>query len=240
MAGGFWTGLTHGGLVGAGLLAMLALALPLPDEGAASRGDDPAAPLGAADTVPGAAPAIADSVQDAPIADGSARPRVGAVDLPVGSEFARGGDIAPVLPAPLSQSPARQGQSEAPAVSAPAAEPAPVAVTTDAIRPDADRQGAPATPPAPDAVEGVDLLRPGNTQRPAFMQAGSPGRAEADDLPASGPIASNPLDQPPAPGPTPAPPGSGDRTAPIFDLSLPPALSDLRSGPAADQSGPAD
>lgn len=226
MAGGFWTGLTHGGLAGAGLLAVLALALPLPDEGAARRGDAPAAPLAAADT----APDIADSVQPSPPADGSARPRVGAVDLPVGSEFARGGDIAPVLPAPLSQSPARQGQAEAPAVSAPAAEPAPVAVTTDAIRPDADRRGAPATPPAPDPVEGVDLFRPGSTQRPAFMQADHPGSAEADELPASGPIVSRPIDQPPAPGPT---------AAPIFDLSLPPALSDLRTAPT-DQGGPTD
>ena len=233
MAGGFWTGLTHGGLVGAGVLAALALVLPLPDDAATMRNDSPAAPVSAPAT---SAATSADAAPDASSAGGSATPRAAAVDLPVGSEFARGGDIAPVLPAPLSRSPARQGQAEAPAVSAPPAEPAPVAVTTDAIRPDADRQGAPATPAAPDAVEGVELFRPAATQRPAFMQADSPGSPVADAPPPSGPNQDSP---PPAgsnpgspdPDPAAAPIDSGGMTAPILDLSLPPALSDLRTGP---------
>ena len=177
MARGFWTGLLHGGVLSAAALAVLAILVPVsappvtepesPDPAAAVDAGPPADP---APTDPAPVPTSAASQPEfaadpAPPAatdrPGSERPEAPSVDLPVGSEFARGGDIPPQLPAPLSRLPDRMGQADAPAVSAPAAEPAPVAVTADDARPETSDTGSiRAASEGPEAVEGADVTRP--------------------------------------------------------------------------------
>lgn len=238
MARGFWTGVVHGGALSAGLLAVLAILLPVPPRvppQTAAQVDD-AAPAGEAD---------------------AARPDAPVVDLPVGSEFARGGDVTPRLPAPLALPPDRVDQAEAPAVSAPAAEPAPVAVTSDVQRPVAPDPG-PTRPDAPAPVDAVEFDRPGALELPAMSELpGFAGAGAADELPQESPVAEalpapDPLPEPeplPEPGPQPEPepqpepqrePGPQPepeplpvpgRAAPVApDLSLPPDFSDLRPG----------
>ncbi len=242
MARGFWTGFLHGGLVGVAALAALSLAAPLPRPlpgPDAEVGPQPAQASDlptAADTLatpkvaetsplpqaneaeeavadpPAEAPQADAPVADAPPADA---PVAGAVDLPVGSEFGRGGDGAPSLPAPLASE--RPSVAEAPAVMAPTSEPAPVAITMPDPRPQpAGDQDGPVQN-APTAGEDAPQLdRPAMLARPGIPAL--PGRAAAE-----GPDAapSMPLD---LPG-TPSAPGL---PAPVLDLSLPPDLSDLQ------------
>lgn len=231
MARGFWTGLLHGGVVGIAALAALSLAAPVPrpdpaalPEAAALPAEDPAgeappAEIEAAETRPAEiSPAgiSSETPSDAATAPSPAdAPRAEAVDLPVGSEFGRGGDVAPRLPAPLAT--ARPDQPEAPAVVAPTSEPAPVAITAADPRPqpaggqDGPLQGVPA-----EGEAAPRLDRPAALPRPAAPVM--PGRAVADapDL--------APVLRPDRDGPRPAP----GLPAPALDLSLPPDLSDLQ------------
>ena len=153
----------------------------------------------------------------APLPQGETDPVAEAVALPVGSEFGRGGDVAPRPPAPLA--PGRPDQAEAPAVAAPPSEPAPVAITAAEPRPkpadegDGPVQGAPAV-----GEDAPRLDRPAALPQPTALAA--PGRTVADAPDAAPSI---PPDQPA--GQAPATPGL---PAPALDLSLPPDLSDLQ------------
>lgn len=207
MARGFWTGLFHGGVVGIAALAALSLAAPLPQP----------EPAPAAEPAPEPRPV---EPRPNPVKPQSARqpgdtPQAGAVDLPVGSEFGRGGDLAPSLPAPLTQD--RPAQAEAPAVMAPTSEPVPVAVTIPDPRPQpaGEQDGPVQTAPAA-GEDAPDLARPAALAQPVASAA--PRRAMADGPDAAPAM---PLD---LPGANPAP----GLPAPALDLSLPPDLSDLQ------------
>lgn len=269
MAGGFLKGLMHGGLLGVVALAGLSMLLPLPgaqdrDGGAEPKVSAAASVPAAADPTP-AAPAPgpesvapertapepaalepAASAQDpAPAVDlpGGAAPDADAVGLPVGSEFGRGGDVAPRLPAPQSASPRALGDPVA--VPAPAAEPAPVALTADKVRPETladDRMPAQTLPQdggaapgltlpqtAPGSAAGSDALRavplpdqgPGQDAAPLILPATDDETPGGDVTPTNAPEAdadAPPPDAPPAPG----------LPSPALDLSLPPDLTDLR------------
>lgn len=202
MAHGFWTGLLHGGVLGIVALTALSLATPLPQP--QPQPQPVSQPVSAPQ--PAASRPVASRPGDAP--------QAGEVDLPVGSEFGRGGDIAPRLPASLADG--RPMQPEAPAVMAPASEPAPVAVTIPDPRPQplGGQDGPVQTAPAA-GEDAPDLDRPAVLAQPVAPAA--PDRAMAD-APDAAPAM--PLDLPgnPAPG----------LPAPVLDLSLPPDLSDLQ------------
>lgn len=125
MAAKFGTGFLHGTLVMAVLLAGLSLAVPQPDRLL------PAEPV----PEPVAEPEVAPEPAAPVIAElpPQAEPLAAEVDLPVGSEFARGTEVAPELPAPSA--PPVATMTDAPAVMAPAGEPLP-APATDAPRPE--------------------------------------------------------------------------------------------------------
>lgn len=173
MARGFAAGFGVGAVVcGAGLVA-LSLALPVP-----RPADGPVA---------------------APVVTG---PRVDAIEVPAGSEFARGVDEAPVAPAELA--PARGNVvGDAPAVARPRDEAAPRQGGDNDPRPET-RVEAPgalvAELPPPDAI---DL--PAMPALPAPIPVAPPGRVEVPDLdrvPASPTPAS----------PAPVNPGGSDKT----------------------------
>ncbi len=200
MARGFWTGLLHGGVVSIAAVAALSLAAPVPQ----------------GEPEPVAEPAPA-TPQPAPAPRPSDAPQAEAVDLPVGSEFGRGGDVAPLRPAPLA--PGRPDQAEAPAVAAPTSEPAPVAVTAAEPRPKPSGEGdGPVQGPPAAGEDAPQLDRPAALPQPVALVA--PGRTVADTPDAAPSV---PLDQPAASAP--ATPGL---PAPALDLSLPPDLSDLQ------------
>jgi hypothetical protein len=203
MARGFWTGLLHGGVISIAAVAVLSLAAPLPR---------PEAEL-AVEPTPQAAP-----VEPGPAPQAGDAPQAGSVDLPLGSEFGRGGDAAPRLPTPLTAE--RPIPAEAPAVMAPASEPAPVAVTAAEPRPQpAGGQDGPVQA-APDTGEDAPQLdRPAVLTQPSLPAA--PDRAMAADAPDAAPAM--PLDLPGRTTPGPA--------VPTLDLSLPPDLSDLQGLP---------
>lgn len=153
----------------------------------------------------------------APVPQAERDPVAEAVDLPVGSEFGRGGDVVPRVPAPLA--PGRPDGAEAPAVAAPASEPAPVAVTAAEPRPRPAGEGDGPVQGAPAAGEDAPRLdRPAALPQPAAPAA--PGRTVAD---APDAVPSIPPDRPAAP-----PPATPALSAPALDLSLPPDLSDLQ------------
>lgn len=203
MARGFWTGLLHGGVISIAAVAVLSLAAPLPRPEA-----EPAV-----EPTPQAVP-----VEPRPAPQAGDAPQAGSVDLPLGSEFGRGGDAAPRLPAPLTAE--RPVPAEAPAVMAPASEPAPVAVTAAEPRPQpAGEQDGPVQA-APDTGEDAPQLdRPAVLAQPSLPAA--PDRAMAADAPDAAPAM--PLDLPGRATPGPA--------VPTLDLSLPPDLSDLQGLP---------
>lgn len=239
MARGFWTGFLHGGLVGVTALAALLLAVPLPQPDAEAGAqpaqatvlpvapdtpataevpeDSPVPQSGEAEEAVAAPPPAGTPQADVPVADPppADAPVAGAVDLPVGSEFGRGGDLAPSLPASLASD--RPAVAEAPAVMAPTSEPAPVAITMPDPRPqpagdqDGPVQGAPIA-----GEDAPQLDRPATLARPGLPLL--PGRAAAEGPDA---VPLMPLD---LPG-TPSAPGL---PAPVLDLSLPPDLSDLQ------------
>ncbi|WP_237168584.1 hypothetical protein [Paracoccus shandongensis] len=151
----------------------------------------------------------------APVPQGETDPVAEAVDLPVGSEFGRGGDVVPSAPAPLA--PGRPDQPEAPAVMAPTSEPVPVAITAAEPRPQPAGQGDGPVQGIPAAGEDApDLDRPAALPQPAILAA--PGRTVADAPDAA----------PAIPGDQPASPAAPGLPAPALDLSLPPDLSDLQ------------
>ena len=95
MARGFWTGLLHGGVVGIAALAALSLATPLPQPERAAMAPAPIRvapqPAEPRSVQPRPAdPPAAEAPSSEPRTGGA--PQTGKVDLPVGSEFGRGGD----------------------------------------------------------------------------------------------------------------------------------------------------
>lgn len=194
MARGILTGVVHGALLSVVALAGLSLLAPLPR----------------------------DANQPAPMAvpDRDATPS-GQMDLPVGSEFGRAGDLAPQAPAPIRTDDSDR-MPEPVAVPLPRAEPAPTPVTDDNIRPETlagDRMPAQAQPAPFDPAPGLQL--PG-AAADAPMARNLPGLAPdapQDSLPelsASSAATDDAMD--------PAPP----LPSPGLDLSLPPDLTDLR------------
>lgn len=142
----------------------------------------------------------------------------GAVDvgLPVGSEFGRGGDVAPRLPAPNAASP--RPATDPVAVPLPADEPAPATATQQNARPEAlavDRLPGQPKPAADGASPALRLPDAGRDAAPAADRAAPLPPADADASPRLAPDA-------PDAGAAPALP------APALDLSLPPDLTDLR------------
>lgn len=207
MARGFWTGLLHGGVAGIAALAAFSLAAPLPQQ-------EPEAATKPAPVEVQPAPAPQPDAPQPSAPRTSDAPQAGTVDLPVGSEFGRGGDAAPRLPAPLAVE--RPVQPEPPAVMAPSSEPAPVAVTAADPRPRPADDGDGPVQTAPAAAEDAPQLdRPAVLSQPVALTA--PDRAMAD-APDAAPAM--PLDLPGSPAP--------DLPAPALDLSLPPDLSDLQ------------
>lgn len=193
MARGFWTGLGHGAALSAIVLVALSLVSPVRDPGSLPRTDGESASEGRerpesaepvreslpSETAPQPVPEppagqVADAPERAPAPDASDAdaPRAEAVGLPVGSEFGRGGDVLPAQPAPLATPAPRMDQADAPAVSAPAAEPAPVAITEIDTRPDAPEDAARPAQTSPVAGEDApDIARPGSLDVPTMTQA---------------------------------------------------------------------
>lgn len=204
MARGFWTGMGHGTVLSGAVLVLMSLLWPLP-----APVETPAAAIPAPEAFSrDAAPAAAEPSEVAPVAalggTGDARqaprPDAGAIDLPVGSEFGRGGDVVPRLPEPLSAPQARLDMTDAPAVSAPAAEPAPVTVTGDDARPQAVlTEPAPQSPAEGEATPRFarpDFTRlPGSDARQSGAAPGMAALAVPDLLPGAVP----PADQPAGP-----------------------------------------
>ncbi len=195
------------------------------------------------ETAPEAAATASPSDDDAPQAE--------AVGLPVGSEFGRGGDVVPLQPAPLAAPASRMDQADAPAVSAPAAEPAPVAITDSDSRPEAPEgaAGRAQAQPAPgDAAP--DVAQPGALDMPVMPDAPQmAGFGDRDERPQTAAIRADDPTPPADPAGEPAVSAEGrepsrperpepaqDETttapampSPSLDLSLPPDLSDLRA-----------
>lgn len=240
MQRGFWTGVVHGGLLGAAFLLLASLLLPV------------GAPLVVPGAVPGESPSGSGN-GDIAMPAAPDRPAAAAVELPVGSEFARGGDIAPVLPAPLASRSERPSQSEAPAVVAPAAEPAPIALSEPVGRPEApatDGGLSPAALPGPEESPAIrrpeQIAPPAVAALPGFAAQSTPDRAAVTPSSAAPPAMMPPAVTPPADAapnppaiaaipapvvvpPQPLPPAAAPlMPAPALDLSLPPDLSDLR------------
>lgn len=199
MARGFLTGLVHGGLLSAAVLAAAALLMPPPT----LKAVDPAA-------------VVVKEPEPVP-ATPSSRPD--AVEMPLGSEFGRGVDEAPVLPEPGT---AMERDSRAPAaVPAPEVEAAPIARAKDNIRPETAldaRMPAQAQPAPGDVAPTLDTpAEPATLSR--SQSPGVPALAAEvpqDDLPA----VTWSEDGPPAVVPS--------LPSPSLDLSLPPDLTDLR------------
>lgn len=137
MARGFAAGLFQGAvLCGAGLV-ILSLAMPQPPR----------------PQMPGAAPQSAQSGADGDPAGLAAE----LLSVPAGSEFARGSDMQPQAPQPLTEAPRI---AAAPVVARPEDETAPAASEAERLRPEA-RGEAPAAPEiALPEVEPIDLPDP--------------------------------------------------------------------------------
>lgn len=237
MARGFWTGLVHGSVLGAAGLLALSLAFPLPapetvpESASVAQPDAEPVPPESQQVEPAAKAAPIPAVAETPARDGL--PSAGQVDLPPGSEFGRGGDVAPNLPAPLS--PRLDGQAEAPAVSAPPAEPAPIAITGENRRPETGREAvlrdldaSEAGGETPDVELPTALGQPGQQSAPMMVEQGGrdglPARAVSAE-PSPAPAAPTAITSEQADSDTPQAPSM---PAPMPDLSLPPDLSDLR------------
>lgn len=217
-----------------------------------SAPSDPA-PVIAAAPIPEPAASAAPEAATTPEA-ASDTPQATALDLPVGSEFGRGGDVVPRLPDPLQPVESRFGQSEAPAVSAPAAEPAPVALTDPAARPDTDapiRELSLSAPPMqteeqPQFDRPAVIGAPVAALLPGMAQTGSPDDLpaaplalpdETPALPAAAPAGDNAAEDPAelavevAPPAVPAAPISNDTPAVTATPSLPSPGPDLSMPP---------
>lgn len=236
MAGGFFRGMIHGAAAAAVLIVAGSLVLPLPEtapETAPEVGPE-TAPETAPEVTPEALfdtrPVAPDTPETLSEETPSAGPALGDLDLPVGSEFGRSGDLPPRLPAPVSGTAALP--APAPAIAPPASETAPVAATggteppETAPDPEAPSRGQPlpsADSPALDlpAAEGAPP-----PDRPAAPQSSL--RAPRDEPPVA-PTPADPAPDPAAAAEAPREPVAIPRLhAPALDLSLPPDLSDLR------------
>lgn len=200
MTRGFWKGLLHGGLLSAVALAVLSLLSPLPSRDELAVGtpaDAPVPEVSPPDESADAAPAsemvepvvteVSPVVTGAPPAVAPPETRdnsvISAVDMPVGSEFGRSGDLPPLMPQPLEQPHGAQGQSEAPGVIAPSEETAPVTEAVNDARPEAG-EGAPAglVTETAEAAPEVDL--PSALQMPAALSSPQAlGATERDSAP---------------------------------------------------------
>jgi hypothetical protein len=190
MARGILTGAVHGALVGAVALAGLSLLAPLPADN-----------------------------RSQPMADGDTTPS-GQMELPVGSEFGRAGDLAPQAPAPIRSTDSDR-VAEPVAVPAPRAEPAPTPVTGDNARPETlagDQMPAQSRPAPFDPTPDVQL--PGAADDTPMVRSlpGFAADAPQDSLPQL-------VGDPAHDG---APDVAPRLPAPGLDLSLPPDLTDLR------------
>ncbi|RMC32411.1 hypothetical protein [Paracoccus alkanivorans] len=214
---------------------------PGPDTGAGTApqevktGTDNTAATGAT-----AESVIEEGTAEPATAEDEDQPQATAIDLPVGSDFGRGGDASPQLPAPLASSPSER--SEPSAVSAPASEPAPVAVTGAELPPEAVVPGSELSQSeTPETEEGLGFDLPSSQSAPAAPEA--PGKVRAsgqDSLPASTPveaIAAQPPEEEVRPANSSGPSVAEseqettvpDLPSPALDLSTPPDLSDLRA-----------
>lgn len=190
MARGILTGVVHGALVGAVVLTGLSLLAPLP-------ADNRSQPMAKGDVTPS-----------------------GQMELPVGSEFGRAGDIAPRAPSPINGGNSDR-VTEPAAVPAPRAEPAPRLITDDNARPETltgDRMPSQSQPATFDPVPDVQLPAAAGDAPMARSLPGFAVDAPQDSLPQ---LSRDPDDT-----------GAQDSTprlpAPGLDLSLPPDLTDLR------------
>lgn len=158
--------------------------VPVEDVAAGAEATPPAAveapPPADPEPLAEVAPDAAEQPVEAPVAS--------AVDLPVGSEFGRGGDHLPNLPTPLDAPQASMGQTEAPGVIAPAAEPAPVTIAVNDARPEA-ADGAPSALATDDAEEAPEFAQPdvfAAPSAPAAPELAAPelsGAAQPDSAP---------------------------------------------------------
>ena len=249
MASGFLSGFAKGAVVATLALAALSLIAPQPKlrgvpQEAATKTQAPQHPVAdvpapAAETAPEASAIKADAPlagTDAPLEDVPDSAPVMDLPLPAGSEFARGSDDAPRLPAPLT--PAKPAlPMDAPVVAAPAPEMQPVGTATPSARPQPEEHGpaapsvqeadsaAIALPSAPLAEVPSDV--PVAMQSPALEQ--SPHFSDSTPLAQSGPVAEvvevlvQPrAEMPPEPSAQPEPEKSAD-----FPLFLPPSINEL-------------
>ncbi len=136
------------------------------------------------------------------------------VGMPIGSEFGRGGDVTPTLPAPSAAS-LRDAATPA---AVPAVQDEPVPVTNDTMRPSLPPTDRLPAQPVPDmAGDAPGLTLRGDVPVTVTDPAPQPViRATQDGLPRIAPSDDAPLDRAPV------------MPAPALDLSLPPDLTDLR------------
>lgn len=254
MGRGIFSGIWLGGLASA--LALAAVSLIAPPPPPAVQGQRDAAPvaaaeLAAADAAPPAlAPAapVSETPPTGPAAEAQpATAAPGMVEVPPGSEFARGAtDQEPAAPA---VQPAPTPQS-APVVATPATESAPVlADTGSAARPEmapppADQPRAPqsqeaALRDAPRAEQPVPVPPPGEVETPVL----APVPAEAPDVaalpvpgpaPQGGPAASadEPVAMPQTDAPAPAAPETEAEPAPAEPAAAAPGQNTAEREPA--------
>lgn len=263
MAYGFCKGLLHGAVISVVGLAGLSLLAPVPEEGktvtpeAVMPADEPVIPNEAAEkqsdmaqddveAIVSAPNEISQNEISAPVQDQPTDsnetpqgPQAATVDLPVGSEFGRGGDVVPHMPAPMV-SDTQSRQTDAPAVSAPVEEPAPVAITDPGTQPATDLPDTSLTgTQEPQQIEDMpktDL--PIVLEVPRVMEAPEMiGGAEPDHVPTVVPTVAGEGEQiiPKEVIVTPVEREEPDSSSvspslpnPGLDLSMPPDLSDLR------------
>lgn len=208
-----------GAILGTAALAVMSLVLPLTPP----RDTIPPAPAPA----PVAAPAPVPAARPAPVSDPVGAPAAPTAEVPLGSEFGRAGDRAPMAPADLPRPSAAMADAPAPPAGTPDAQPA-----TEAA-PQTDRPSTPAVLAAPPAAAGsaAQPTPPVVSPAPAITGAtpatlNAPGR---DDRPVvEGAFATPPAQEPERLAESHAEPlGSVARDeTPAPDLSLPPDPSE--------------
>lgn len=254
MARSFWTGLLHGTVVGAFGLTALSLLAPLSEgtvepqpmtNGSDLHPDPPSGEVPQPQSMSGN-DATPDPSPTQPVAKGITEepernaPQAAAIDLPEGSDFGRGHEVAPVLPAQI-ESLSRQGLSEPPAVAVPTAEPEPITATGADMRPDIvmpkdDFDHSVLSPSEGEEAPDINLPEPRITPQ----TGAAPGMSEAasqDRLPVLVPedTGEGARAEPSENGRESQSFGDGsadsapDMPAPGPDLSIPPDLSELRS-----------
>lgn len=172
MARGFAAGLIQGTVICGAALVALSLALPQPPR-----------PLQPDPAVRNAAASMPEGGLTGPAAE--------SLSVPAGSEFARGADMQPRAPEPLSDAPRL---ANAPTVAQPVDESAPETAETERLRPDA-RGEAPAAPeitlpetapvdlPAPAGEAPIPVPPPGRVVVPALDRAPERAILQPDSSP---------------------------------------------------------